>query len=410
MEESQESAAPLILVDFASFRQENTDKVRLEVYYKIFNHHLSFVKKGDDFVAEYEIQAKVLGKNHRQVSGNILSEEYDVPLYKETVSPLNFIINQLNLEVPPGQYKLEIVFTDKNSNQTGTYNFDLKVRDYRKKSLELSDLEFAQVASDSGFASKFDKLGKKVIPKVQLIYGGEDQNLWFYYEIYKNRPNPVSLEVTYEILDFLHNSLHQESEKITLDQVSLSRIKSLDLSKIAPKRYTLVVMVKEKGGSQVRLEKDFQIDWSPLFYVKNDFKAAVEYLRYIANDEETKKLKKAPKEEQVKMWEEFWKSKDPVPETEVNELKEQYYARLRYANLNFRTYSKDGWKTDLGMVYIKYGRPDEVDRHPFERENKAYQIWYYYEQRRVFTFVDNVGNGEYELQYPYDGDIRKLRK
>lgn len=410
MEENQGSAIPLVLVDFACFRQETSDQVRLEVYYKIFNNHLSFVKKADSFVADYEIQAKVLGKNHRQVSGNTLSEEYEVPLYKETVSPLNFIINQLNLEVSPGHYKLEIIFTDKNSNQTGTFNFDLKGRDYRKKAFELSDLEFSQAVLDTASGSKFDKLGKKIIPKVQLLYGGEEQKLWVYYEIYKNRPHPVSSEVTYEIVDFLHNRVFQESEKINLDQVSLSQIKSLDLSKFSPNRYSLIVTLSEKGGKQVSSEKDFQIDWSPLFYVKNDFKTAVEHLRYIANAQETSKLKKAPKEEQVKLWDEFWKSKDPVPETEVNELKEQYYQRLKYANLNFRTYSKEGWKTDLGMVYVKYGRPDEVDRHPFDRERKAYQTWHYYKLMKVFTFVDNVGNGEYELQYPYDGDIRKLRK
>lgn len=410
MDVTQGSPIPLVLVDFASFRQENSDKVRLEVYYKIFNNHLSFVKKADGFVADYEIQAKVLGKNDRQIGGNTISEEYEVPLYKETVSPLNFIINQLNLEVPVGQYKLEITFTDKNSNQTEILNFNLKIRDYRKKPFDLSDLEFAHAVSDTASGTKFDKLGKRIVPKVEPLFGGEEQKLWFYYEIYKNRPNPVLLEVTYEIIDFLHNSVQKENEKINLEQVSLNQVKNLDLNKLSPNRYTLLVTLKEKDGKQVSLEKDFQIDWSPLFYVKNDFKTAVEHLRYIANEEETKQLKKAPPEEQVKKWEEFWNSKDPVPETEVNELKEQYYQRLKYANLNFRTYSREGWKTDLGMVYVKYGRPDEVERHPFEREIKAYQIWHYYELRKVFTFVDNVGNGEYELQYPYDGDVRKLRK
>ncbi|OGC79675.1 MAG: hypothetical protein A2145_04480 [candidate division Zixibacteria bacterium RBG_16_40_9] len=410
MDVSQVSPTPPCLIDFAAFRQGNSEKVRLEVYYKIFNDHLSFVKKAELFVADYEIQAKVLGKNNRQISGNTISEEFEVPFYKETVSPANFLINQLDLEVPVGQYKLEITFTDKHSNQTATLNFPLKIRDYRKKSFDLSDLEFTHTVSDTASGSKFDKLGKRIIPKVEPLFAGEDQKLWFYYEIYRNRPNPVLVEVTYEIIDYLHNPVHLENEELKLGQISLSQIKTLDLNKLSPNRYTLLIKLKEKGGSQVSLEKDFQIDWSPLFYVKNDFKTAVEHLRYIANEEETKQLKKAPPEEQVKKWEEFWDSKDPVPETEVNELKEQYYERLKYANLNFRTYSKEGWKTDLGMVYVKYGRPDEVDRHPFEREKKTYQIWHYYELRKVFTFVDEVGNGEYELQYPYDGDVRKLRR
>ena len=396
------------LVDFVAFGQENSDQARLEVYYKIFNAHLSFVKKDDAYVAEYEIQVKVLGKNKRQVSGNSLSEKFTVPFYKETLSPVNFIINQLDLQTPSGQYKLEVTLLDKNSRQTSTLNFSLKIPDYREKNLTLSGVEFAQEISDSTSGTKFDKQGKKIIPKVERIFAGEDQKLWFYYEIYKNKPQPANLEITYELIDYLQRHIHQETEKFRLEQSSLGILKSLNLENLSPNSYTLSIRIKEKSGSNASLTEDFQVEWSPVFYVKSDFKRAVEHLRYIANDEETKRLKKAPKEEQLQKWEEFWKSKDPVPATPLNELKEQYYQRMKYANLRFKTYSKEGWKTDMGMVYIKYGQPDEVDRHPFDREEKGFQIWYYYDLRRVFTFVDSFGNGEYELQYPYDGDVRKI--
>lgn len=396
------------LVDFAAFGQENSDQVRLEVYYKIFNDHLSFVKKDDAFVADYEIQVKVLGKNKRQVSGNSISEKFTVPFYKETLSPVNFIINQLDLQTPTGQYKLEVTLLDKNSHQTSTLNISLKIPDYREKNVTLSGVEFAQEISDSASGTKFNKQGKKIIPKVERLFAGEDQKLWFYYEIYKNKPQPAELEITYEITDFLQRQIRQETEKLRLEQPSLSIVKALNLENLSPNPYTLFIRVKEKGGPNATREEDFRIEWSPQFYVKSDFKTAVDHLRYVASEEETKKLKKAPKEEQVKKWEEFWKSKDPLPETPLNELKEQYYQRMKYANLHFKTYSKEGWKTDMGMVYIKYGQPDEVDRHPFDREEKAFQIWHYYVLRRIFTFVDNFGNGEYELQYPYDGDIRKI--
>jgi hypothetical protein len=53
-----------------------------------------------------------------------------------------------------------------------------------------------------------------------------------------------------------------------------------------------------------------------------------------------------------------------------------------------------------------YGHPDEVEKHPFERDREAYQWWYYYKLNRHFKFVDR-GDGEYELQPPYDGIIRR---
>jgi hypothetical protein len=63
----------------------------------------------------------------------------------------------------------------------------------------------------------------------------------------------------------------------------------------------------------------------------------------------------------------------------------------------------------MGMVYITFGPADEIERHPFDTNAKPYQIWYYYNEKLRFLFVDYNGYGEYELQYPYDGDIRRLR-
>ena len=108
-------------------------------------------------------------------------------------------------------------------------------------------------------------------------------------------------------------------------------------------------------------------------------------------------------------WNEFWKARDRSPNTTENEIKTEYYRRLRYADVNYGVFGRDGWKSDFGMVYITYGPPSEIERHPFDRDSKPYQVWYYYERKLRFLFVDHNGYGEYELQYPYDGDIRKLR-
>jgi len=60
------------------------------------------------------------------------------------------------------------------------------------------------------------------------------------------------------------------------------------------------------------------------------------------------------------------------------------------------------------MVYIRFCEPDEVERHPFDSNNNYYNspwhVWYYYAAARRFVFADPRGNGDYELQYPYDGD------
>ena len=61
--------------------------------------------------------------------------------------------------------------------------------------------------------------------------------------------------------------------------------------------------------------------------------------------------------------EQFWARRDSDPRTSVNEYKEEHYRRLAYSNENF-TSGFPGWKTDRGMVYIKFGAPDRRESHP----------------------------------------------
>jgi hypothetical protein len=67
--------------------------------------------------------------------------------------------------------------------------------------------------------------------------------------------------------------------------------------------------------------------------------------------------------------------------------------------------TREGWQTDRGRIYISYGEPDEIDDYPYSLSSVPYQEWHYYRDGRYrkFTFVDVNLDGEYRLQYPYDG-------
>ena len=85
---------------------------------------------------------------------------------------------------------------------------------------------------------------------------------------------------------------------------------------------------------------------------------------YIITDEERKAFKKfATDDEREKFIEEFWRRRDPDPDTDENEFKEEYYERIAYANEHF-TSGVPGWKTDRGRIWIMYGKPDETETHP----------------------------------------------
>ena len=85
---------------------------------------------------------------------------------------------------------------------------------------------------------------------------------------------------------------------------------------------------------------------------------------YIITDEERKAFKKlATDDERERFIEEFWRRRDPDPDTDENEFKEEYYERIAYANEHFSS-GIPGWKTDRGRIWIMYGKPDERETHP----------------------------------------------
>jgi GWxTD domain-containing protein len=145
--------------------------------------------------------------------------------------------------------------------------------------------------------------------------------------------------------------------------------------------------------------KPFMVRWQGLPVSIENLGLAIDQLQYITNEDQIDALKKLPSDEQRLRFQEFWKKKDPSPNTERNELMEEYYGRIEYANKNFGHYT-EGWKTDRGMVYIIFGAPNNIERHPFDIDAKPYEIWTYYQLDREFVFVDMSGFGDYRLQTP----------
>jgi GWxTD domain-containing protein len=146
------------------------------------------------------------------------------------------------------------------------------------------------------------------------------------------------------------------------------------------------------------------------------------YKKWINNDVSyiiTKEEKKAfyalqTDEERENFIENFWRRRDPNPDTEENEYREEYYERIAYANEHF-TSGIPGWKTDRGRIYIAWGKPDSVETHPtggsYDRPSYEgggstttypFEVWFYRHLDNVgegleIEFVDPTGTGEYRM-------------
>lgn len=163
---------------------------------------------------------------------------------------------------------------------------------------------------------------------------------------------------------------------------------------------------KELAKKQKALEKELAGPWK---------KWMDEDVRYIITDEEKQSFKRLKTDEERQQFvEQFWLRRDPTPDTEENEYKEEHYRRIAYANDHYAS-GIPGWKTDRGMIYIKYGPPDEIDSHPsggsYERPIEEgggetstfpFEDWRYRYLEGVGTnviieFVDTTMSGEYHI-------------
>ena len=136
---------------------------------------------------------------------------------------------------------------------------------------------------------------------------------------------------------------------------------------------------------------------------------------YIITDDERKAFKKLETDdERERFIEEFWRRRDPDPDTDENEFREEYYEPIAYANEHYAS-GIPGWKTDRGRIYITWGKPDEVESHPsggaYNRESYEgggststypFERWFYRYLPGVgsgieIEFVDPTGSGEYRI-------------
>ena len=139
-----------------------------------------------------------------------------------------------------------------------------------------------------------------------------------------------------------------------------------------------------------------------------DLDNAIMQMKWIAEKSFIRKLREMPEDEKKNRFMEFWKNSDPSPDTPENELMEEYYSRVAFANENFGQF-RDGWDSDRGMVYIILGPPDSVERHPFEYGTKPYEVWYYQQFNRSLIFIDETGFGEYRLRSNFWDIVNQIR-
>jgi GWxTD domain-containing protein len=82
-------------------------------------------------------------------------------------------------------------------------------------------------------------------------------------------------------------------------------------------------------------------------------------------------------EDRKRFQEQFWKARDPKPETPYNEYKIEFYRRLKYADTQL-----EGPNSDRGQIYILLGEPFEKRNYSGYEDVVDCELWIYRAEER----------------------------
>ena len=393
--------APFFYLDLASFRGDKSGETRLEIYLKIIYDDLQFVKIApDSFRAIYEVSTVILDEDDFQVNGKIWQDSVFVKEFENTNSRQLFHYDQVKFNLAPGKYRINLGVMDVDTRRTGSRKTNIVLRDFYADKLALSDILIADAVS-------VDSSGK-LMPHPQVTAPRQEKSqLFAFFEIYDASQEEKEYKVSYYLKNQKGDKVFQKTAVARHTGQITPVVLELPNATLAHGVYLIHLEVKGDKNQAVT-EREITLHWVGIPSNIADLDQAIEQMKYIAKKDGMKKITSAPPEKKREAFVRFWQANDPTPGTETNELMDEYYARVNYANMHFHG-MRDGWRTDMGMVYIIFGPPSDVERNPFNRSTgslfagrtvKAYEIWNYYNINRQFIFIDETGYDEFHLAYP----------
>ncbi|MEE8577445.1 MAG: GWxTD domain-containing protein, partial [candidate division Zixibacteria bacterium] len=352
-------------VDWAQFRVDDSAQLSLEIYYKIPHRGFAYKKQGEQFVADYEIMITVSDKRDNQIDRHQKQRSIRLASEIQTKSRSDFRSSMARFNLDPGKYKVDCYLTDRKGEAKSRITFEVKLRDLVHKRPRLSGVQFAQAAMPVGEETKAFVHGNlQVIPSVSRGFGSlTGDKLLYYTEIYNGTDELEKITVETILRKASSFMVYRDTLDMVFDEWRVRQFREINLGEMEPGLYELEINLRGRRFKKLdQVKSEFAITWTAEALVAHDFETAVKQMDLISDPGELDGIKKAKTpEERLNQFNLFWSKRDPTPGDDVNEAKIEFYRRVSTANHNFAVMNRDGWQTDRGRIYIRFGPPDQID-------------------------------------------------
>lgn len=339
---------------------------------------------GAGFVVTLEPQGR------GRVWGDSWEQRVRVETHASTQNAGYHLIVRRSFAVPPGRYDVRVRVRDVSSEQESMAGGAITVPDFSRQPVGLSDLQLGVTDSTGAFVA---------IPT--RVFGFNAERLAARVGVVDRRagewPRPYSLR--WRIRDEQAGEVASGDTVVTTARPGESVVVRARDAGLFLGGYVLEVEVIE-GSSRWRVQRSFEVEESGPPRGR-DYEQLLEALSYIADSREVDAMRHLAPDRQAAAWSEFWRRRDPTPESERNEAELEFFRRLRYASQHFQGFGP-GWRSDMGRIYLRHGPPDQIEQRPASAQNPQLEIWFYNQPYRRFVFADREGFGRFSLLEPLE--------
>lgn len=408
--------------NYSLFNYDSTS-VFLETYYSFGQNSLSIVDEEGGKFYKAILNLEILNKKDNSV---YLNKDWSIvfPVSDNNDGNKN-ILGTLSIVLPEGDYLLNATGTDlTNKELSRTLSFNLSAVAFNKNhSYSISDIQLASnISKSENTQSIFYKNTYEVIPNPLSVFSERKPVMYYYYELYNFTGNGLNEDITIvkKLINSKNEVLSNKSKPLKGSFTSSVDVGIVSLKNYPSDKYTYDISLFDKNQSLLASTKKMfflinpsvvdsvQVNIFNTAYLTSEFGVMedqeldnhYETIEYIATNSERDAYEEIDSlNAKRKFLFNFWFKRDSNPDTQINEALEDYKKLVEYANLNFRTLGRKGFKTDRGRVYLKYGKPDQIEKYTSDSELKPYEIWYYHgiEGGVSFIFGDIKGYQDYEL-------------
>jgi len=370
--------------------------------YKISYSQLFFEKNADQFNAGFNVNIEI-----KDSAGNVVKRTSDdrkisVKNFEETNSEEIFLQGVINFNLPEGKYNLLTIISDeisKRERRIPQVSLDLK-----KSNTLLNPIVFdpgkiicdglnSFILSNNSASIPFNK------PTDNLVVPVANQEI-----------NSLTIKVK------RGDKVLIEEEKLTESILARPEIKLCDgkvvINESADTSSLKLFLIKDfsskltEGPIQLEVYPDDAAEQKQTFNLNviwigkpislSDAEEAIKFIELIESKGVVSDIFSGSGDDIENLYN-YWNKLDPTPETKFNELMNEFYTRVDYCEMNFKTLAGTGGaKSDRGKTYIKFGPPDSIARDT-DNHDKVVESWMYKKSQRKFVFVDNDGTGVFTL-------------